>query len=593
VAGELTLNFEMARLEVDDLAARAWELRRQEPQQTLELSTQALARAQQLGYVHGVAQSLLAKAFALFRLGRLPEAQRDALEAKQHFSDLAEPQGLLRVTNTLGIIYGESGDLVNALKTFHEVDALCKDHGDRQGEVDALNNIGNVYAYLGDYVSALDYHFQSLNICKELGLHDAETRALLNLGVSYFELGQYQESLEYFSQSLKQGGNLEEHLHALLLRNLGRSYQHLGQSDFALVHLQQSLQLSRKAGEILETGYTLDSLAALALALEKWQDAKDYLLHSLELKTEAGDPKGQSETLTLLGQVCLRQGNLDEAKTYLETALDITEHVGNKSERYKVYQHLSEVQQQKENYQEALVSFQAYSRLREEILNETSAQHLQSLRLRFEVSASAREKELFRLKNEELAEKNAKLHKLNEALQKASTEKSQLLRELERQAREDALTGLYNRRYFDEVFSRAFSQAQRVNTPLSVAISDIDNFKLINDKFSHQMGDLVLRTVAKIMKDTVRDIDTVARYGGEEFVVLLPSANAEGAKAVCERIRKAVENYDWSTLNHDLNVTLSVGIADDLAVANYERLMAIADDKLYKAKRNGKNQVYV
>lgn len=593
MAGSSTINpsDNLALLEVDELTSAAWELRRQDPQQTLELATLALSRSQQLGYNAGMAHSLLAKAFALVRFGRLSEALHDAQESKTLFETLDDQQGILRATNTLGIVYGESGELVNSLKAFLEVDALCKELDDKQGEVDALNNIGNVYAFLGDYVSALDYLLQSLHLCKELGLQEAETRALLNLGVSYYELGQYHEALEYLSQSLKRGAIHEPYLHALILRHMGASYQKLGQPDLALVHLQQSLQLSQTSNHFLDTSYTLDNLAMLALSVEKWHEAKNYLSHSLELKTEAGDQRGQSETLILLGQTSLQQGQLDTAKQYLETALTLTEQVGNKVERYRAYQHLSEVYKKQENYQEALEAFQAYSSLREQIVNETSGQHMQSLRLRFEVSASAREKEIFRLKNVELAATNAKLHKLNEALQKANTEKSQLLRELERQAKEDSLTGLYNRRYFDEVFSKAFAQAQRVNTPLSVAISDIDNFKLINDKFSHQMGDLVLRTVARIMKETVRDIDTVARYGGEEFVVLLPSATAEGAKAVCERIRSAVENYDWSTLSHDLKVTLSIGISDDLAVANYERLLALADDKLYKAKHSGKNQV--
>jgi diguanylate cyclase (GGDEF)-like protein len=115
---------------------------------------------------------------------------------------------------------------------------------------------------------------------------------------------------------------------------------------------------------------------------------------------------------------------------------------------------------------------------------------------------------------------------------------------------------------------------------------------MTHDRFSHQMGDLVLRTVAKIMKESVRDIDTVARYGGEEFVVL-PAADAEGAKVVCERIRAAVETYPWHTLNPDLKITLAMGVSDDIAVANSDRTMALADNKLYEAKRNGKNQVQV
>jgi diguanylate cyclase (GGDEF)-like protein len=587
----VTTKSETVQQEVDTLTDLAWELRRHDPNRALSVAEEALGLSQSLNYLPGKAYSLLAKAFAQFRLAKLSEARQSAEEAQTYFEGLEDKQGLLRTYNTLGIVYGESGDLLDALRTFLEADALCKEIADKQGEADALNNIGNVYAYLGDYVSALDYHFQSLEVCKEHLYPVAETRALLNLGVDYYELEQYQEALEYFLQCLEQAKH-EAYFHALVLRNIGRSYQKLSQPELAHTYLQQSLQLSQESCDPLGISFVLDNLATLELSLQQWNEAERHLKQSLELKVQAGDTRGQSETLILLGKTCLQQDQLEAAKKYLGEALTITEQVGNKTEKYQAYQQLSEVYKDQGNYQQALESYQAYSQLRESILNETKSQHLQSLRLRFEVSASSREKEIFRLKNVELAEKNEKLNKLNEALHKANAEKTRLLAELERQAKEDALTGLYNRRYFDEVFVRAFTQSQRLATPLSVAISDIDNFKLINDRFSHQMGDLVLRTVAKLMKEAVRDIDTIARYGGEEFVVLLPAAGAEDAKTVCERIRKAVESYAWHTLHHDLKVTLSVGISDDLNVPNYERMMALADDNLYKAKHSGKNQVH-
>jgi diguanylate cyclase (GGDEF)-like protein len=577
---------------VDVLNESAWELRRQDSSRSLSIAEEAFQLALSLDYTKGVAYSLLAKAFALFRLAKLPEARSRGEEARGYFETLEDKQGLLKAWNTLGIVYAESGDLLAALRAFLQVGALCKEISDYKGEADALNNIANVHSYLGDYVSALDYHFQSLAVCQAHAYPEAQTDAFLNLGVAYHELGQYPEALEYFLKGLE-GAQQEPFLHALALRNIGRTHQKLAQNDLAKSYFLQSLQLSQESSDPIGISNVLDNLAILAMSQGQGSEAEGHLQESLRLKREAGDTRGGSETLVLLGQVFLQEGKLEEAKTHLENALVITEQVGNTIEKYQAHQHLANLYKAQGDYKEALESFQAYSQLREKMLNENSAQHLKSLRVQFEVSQSAREKEIFRLKNVELAEKNEKLNKLNESLQKANAEKAQLLKELERQAREDALTGLYNRRYFDDVFAKAFAQAQRLTTPLSVAITDIDNFKLVNDRFSHQMGDLVLRTVANIMKDTVRDIDTVARYGGEEFVVLLPAADAQGAKAVCERIRVAVENYPWHNLNPELKITLSLGIANDIDVANCERMMAIADDKLYKAKRNGKNKVYL
>jgi diguanylate cyclase (GGDEF)-like protein len=577
---------------IDVLNESAWELRRQDSSRSLNLAEEALNSALSLDYNKGVAYSLLAKAFALFRLAKLPEARNCGEEAKGYFETLEDKQGLLRAWNTLGIVYAESGDLLGALRAFLQVGVICKELSDYKGEADALNNIANVHSYLGDYVSALDYHFQSLAVCQANAYPEAQTDAFLNLGVAYHELGQYPEALEYFLKGLE-GAQREPFLHALVLRNLGRSHQKLAQNDLARSYFLQSLQLSKESSDPIGISNVLDNLAILAMSQGQGSEAEEYLQESLSLKLEAGDTRGQSETLVLLGQLFLQEGKLEKAKTYLEKALVITEQVGNTIEKYQAHQLLSDVYKVQGDYKEALESFQAYSGLREKMLNNSSAQHLKSLRVQFEVSQSVREKELFRLKNVELAEKNEKLNKLNDALQRANAEKTKLLAELERQAKEDALTGLYNRRYFDDVFARSFAQSQRLATPLSIAISDIDNFKHVNDRFSHQMGDLVLRTVANIMKESVRDIDTVARYGGEEFVVLLPAADGVSAKVVCERIRTAVENYPWHTLNPDLKITLSVGVSDDIAVANCDRMMALADDNLYKAKHSGKNQIHL
>ncbi len=207
------------------------------------------------------------------------------------------------------------------------------------------------------------------------------------------------------------------------------------------------------------------------------------------------------------------------------------------------------------------------------------------------MSQSAREREIYRVSNLELARANQELQTLKEALGQADREKSALLAKLASQAREDALTCLYNRRYFDELFAEAFLQARRLGTKLSVDVADSDDFKGINDRFSHATGDAVLRVVGDVLRRGVRDIDTVARYGGEEFTFLLPAADARAAKAVCERLRAAVESYPWQKLVDDLKVTLSLGVSDDLNVENYERMMALADKNQYLAKRGGRNRV--
>ncbi|MFN3344406.1 MAG: diguanylate cyclase [Chloroherpetonaceae bacterium] len=162
---------------------------------------------------------------------------------------------------------------------------------------------------------------------------------------------------------------------------------------------------------------------------------------------------------------------------------------------------------------------------------------------------------------------------------------------LEKQTREDALTGLYNRRYLNMQLEQEFKRAKRYGNPLSVVMCDIDYFKKINDNFSHQVGDEVLKTLGRIFKAYSRSVDTVARFGGEEFVLVLPETPKEKAAVLCEKLRAAVEHYPWSEIHKELSVTISFGVSDNVRVSHYEKLLAEADEKLYEAKNSGRNRV--
>lgn len=198
----------------------------------------------------------------------------------------------------------------------------------------------------------------------------------------------------------------------------------------------------------------------------------------------------------------------------------------------------------------------------------------------------------------DLALQKDELHALTESLRSANREKEELLgrlqqqaSELERQSREDGLTGLYNRRYLDNRLDFEVKRAERYNRQIALAMADVDRFKGVNDQHSHMVGDDVLRTIANILRTQCRSIDIIARYGGEEFLLCFPETTKDNAVAVCEKIRKQVEEYDWSKLQAGLHVTLSVGIAAAPPSYDVDGLIAAADEKLYEAKRGGRNRV--
>ena len=167
-----------------------------------------------------------------------------------------------------------------------------------------------------------------------------------------------------------------------------------------------------------------------------------------------------------------------------------------------------------------------------------------------------------------------------------------LVKMLEQKAQIDGLTGLWNRRYFDQRMIQEISEAKRYSRPLSLVLCDIDRFKRLNDQFGHPFGDFVLDRVAQKLSGG-RTSDIVCRYGGEEFGLILPSTNIQHGHEVAERLRIEIESILWSN-KPDLVVTASFGICDTENVgeeATPEALLEMTDSALYKAKQAGRNRV--
>jgi len=164
----------------------------------------------------------------------------------------------------------------------------------------------------------------------------------------------------------------------------------------------------------------------------------------------------------------------------------------------------------------------------------------------------------------------------------------------------DALTGFYNRRQLEERIKQEVSNAKRQNAPLCGIMTDIDYFKNVNDTYGHAAGDIVLKTIAKIIRGQLREYDIAGRYGGEEFSILLPFTKIEEAQMVAERLRKTIENktVDISKAapdadNKSIKITLSLGIYEMRETDNDEDLLKKADKALYHAKNTGRNKVVV
>jgi diguanylate cyclase (GGDEF)-like protein len=161
---------------------------------------------------------------------------------------------------------------------------------------------------------------------------------------------------------------------------------------------------------------------------------------------------------------------------------------------------------------------------------------------------------------------------------------------VERQALVDGLTGLANRRAASDALHAEAARAQRLETPLSIVLADLDSFKDVNDMHGHAVGDEVLRVFSGVLRETLRESDVAGRWGGEEFLLLLPGADAEGAAQLADRVRVELAGRRIPGVP-GLRVTASFGVAEYAGQSNTEQLVAAADAALYRAKRAGKDRV--
>jgi diguanylate cyclase (GGDEF)-like protein len=180
---------------------------------------------------------------------------------------------------------------------------------------------------------------------------------------------------------------------------------------------------------------------------------------------------------------------------------------------------------------------------------------------------------------------------LRDQLEKKNTEYEELMRKFERMAITDPVTGLFNRRRFEEMLAQEFERYRRYGTPFTCLMIDVDHFKRINDTYGHDVGDLVLKETAQTIQAQIRGVDMVSRYGGDEFAVLLSQQKGEEAVKAAGRILRHVRQLRFKEMKKGEKITLSIGIAalPDPDLKEMDQIMQCADYALYKAKKNGRD----
>lgn len=456
--------------------------------------------------------------------------------------------------------------------------------GDFRQEATLLNNLGTHHCDAGDNAQALEHYLQALRLLENIDYPNLRIKLLSNIGEVQLETRKLNAARASFEAALELSRTLAQPRdEGAALEILGEVYCKLGDDKRAHEHLQNALGVRTAIADKRGQATSHVKLAGFYAQLENVGEAEWHFGAAQTLAGEIEERALQAEALAGLGRLYL--GNAPErALAYLLQSLTLATDLGLKRLLAEAHRALSETYEALLKPEPALTHFKKFHELVRQLTDERVAKHTARLTLQLELERAQKDAEIERLRLVELAQANARLKAKN-------LENARLLEELQRQAHEDPLTGLANRRSFSTSLAQSFEYATRHARPLAVAIADIDDFKKINDRFSHAAGDAVLKTVAAIFRRSIRGGDVVARMGGEEFAFVFPEADETEGVDVCERIRESVANYDWRSLHAELYVTLSIGLAWDVRVHNAEKMLAQADAQLYRAKRLGKNRI--
>ncbi|AVX04261.1 tetratricopeptide repeat-containing diguanylate cyclase [Maritalea myrionectae] len=510
--------------------------------------------------------------------------------------------------------YGQIGDFQNALELAQQAFAMAADGAHEDAFCDAGIQCAMALGWLGRSEEAIEYVQRILQRVVKRGDQVREARARAVYANVLIEMGLDSECYEEASRAASMATEPEQTDVLLKAMDLQAITLIFGDKfEAAAAMLDEAIMiadrfnlprvtatlvlhlglLNTRIGEImLEQGDTAGHKAKLKKGLEQTRE-------SIELAHASGNKRVELVGSANLAEFMADFGRFEEADRWIEHWYSLSD-IATPGNWVHLYYTVCDLEQKRGNIEAALEAGQKAIETAKNISSaDNYANAMRRLCNAYEAagdfkSALAMHKTFHNEYRRRTAEKghwqgkvdelNREMERVKSLLQDASSD----MERLKEEAMTDPLTGLSNRRAFDQHMDML---SNRQNAKYAIAVLDLDHFKAVNDAFSHVLGDEVLRNVAKCLINGCRGTDLICRIGGEEFALILKSSTPTQIYNVCERLRAAVEQFDWADLAQGLEMTASIGVAHAEPGLSPAEVFAKADNRLFYAKAKGRNRV--
>ena len=583
------------------------------PDRVVAAAQSAFAEASALHLPSHAARALLLRATGRFQLGDLEQAEhdyRDGLAAAETLGQDAIIGGCL---NGIAAVALKRGDPDAALPFFTRAVTHLEAARNDDKLAGTYNNISLIYYAKGRYDQALDHMSRALRLYEAIGNAGGQGIVLNAIGNVYNKLGEPQKAREHFERALTIAERTgHKQLIASCLVNLGEIHSALGEWDAALSSFNRALAVARELGSKDYISVCLNNIGDVLREKGLAEEALRFYLDSLRLFEEMSARPRLAVSYLNIGKLYRGTGDDAAAERYLLKAFDLAAEVGETGLQKDAAEELSTLLAGRGEFRRAFVYQASFNQLKEQMFSRENLEKISTLQAKVDAEKQARSIELLRKESQiqvlEMKRQRLWITLIATGLVAAAGIAGVLFRRYREKARlnaelasayarvselasHDALTGVCNRRSAVSSLEAEVVRSGRSGRPFGLVMIDVDDFKVVNDRYGHACGDEVLRRIAGVLQSALRAQDTAARWGGEEFVLLLPETARDGAAAVAEKLRTAVAELVVSYEGQEVRCTVTMGVSSYTPPASLDECIRAADDALYTGKRGGKNTV--